>query len=244
MAHLQRFMYTEEDRNRILSNIPKLLEEQDSDLLMQCDDLLEALKKRVRITLHASTLGQYCDKAQIPRGLRIQKGPTLFSDKEEFRMKWMAILNKCSYDLMLLVIEESSKEISEIGKEIENMETKIKSVNIEAAALNKKLEEIDNKVKNFEKQLKEIKIKKIQRDNRDYLENRVYKWLEKPYRGQPKKKVSWSDNRSEYETTASEDSANSSADEGPSYNFRQNRSRQYFDQPFFVKRRGRGRKKT
>lgn len=78
-----------------------------------------------------------------------------------------------------------------------------------------------------------MKLRKIQRDNRYYLENKVYKWLEKPFQSQNRKKVMWADNRSDYETSASEDSASTSADEGSSYNFRPSRYRNEYSQSFF-----------
>lgn len=125
MACTNRFMYSDDDRARIHSSVPKLLPEQENELFMEWDDLLELHKKHIRMSLHVSTLSQYCEKSQIPRGLRIQKRPTLFS--EEFRQKWTAIINKCSYDLMLLIIEESMSEYDKISKSINEAEDKLKS---------------------------------------------------------------------------------------------------------------------
>lgn len=82
------------------------------------------------------------------------------------------------------------------------------------------------------------------------MQNQVYKWLDRPRPSTFKKKVTWADNRSDFESTSTEDSANSSADEGTSYNFRPSRgNRRNFEQSntnsvFFGKRSGRGRKKV
>lgn len=132
------------------------------------------------MSLHASTLTQYCEDSHIPRGLRIQKGPSLFEEREEFRNKWIAILNKCSFDLILLIIEESLKDTEKLTQDIELLEDKLKKSSREMESFNKKMEELRNKISSFESKTKETKIKKLQRDGRDYLQNQVYKWLEKP----------------------------------------------------------------
>ncbi len=53
----------------------------------------------------------------IPRGLRIKKITSIGHGETDFKQKWEAVLNKCSLDLMLLLIE-TQKQISKIKEEI------------------------------------------------------------------------------------------------------------------------------
>lgn len=66
------------------------------------------IQKDVKLELNAITLSDYWIHGLIPRGLRIRKFPALGMDNKEFR-EWEAILNKCSLDLMLLLIENPKK---------------------------------------------------------------------------------------------------------------------------------------
>lgn len=55
----------------------------------------------------------------IPRGLRLNTFPTFGHDNDEFKNKWEAILNKCSLDLILLLIEEARKQKTTIQSQID-----------------------------------------------------------------------------------------------------------------------------
>lgn len=79
-AHTQTFMYSDEDRVRILSSVPKLLQEQENVTMSEWGDLMELYKKQVHFSMHASTLTEYCEKSHIPHGLRFQKDPALFEE--------------------------------------------------------------------------------------------------------------------------------------------------------------------
>lgn len=134
--------------------------------------------KTIKLSLHAFSLIQYCQNLQIPRGLRLQKGSTLFGNNNEFKQKWMAILNKCSLDLMLLVTDESMSENTRISNEIAEVKNKLKqaSTSIEVFS-KKKMEELQEGLLVFEQKTKDVKIKKLERNGRDYSQNKVYKWL-------------------------------------------------------------------
>lgn len=80
--------------------------------------LEKAKKTEVRNELHGSTLSHYFRNKRIPRGLRIDKEPTIGREDEAFCKKWCEITNKCSLDLMLLVIEHTNAEISKARAEI------------------------------------------------------------------------------------------------------------------------------
>lgn len=92
-----------------------------SDLNDNWSELSFLQKKRARFSLHAASLTHYCKADIIPRGLRIQKGPAMFKSDEQFCSKWTAILNKCAYDLMLLIIEHSKSMVTTTTTEIDTL---------------------------------------------------------------------------------------------------------------------------
>lgn len=103
---MERYAFSDADRDRILEGAPSLMniQNENNDKWMELSFLH---KKKVRFSLHVASLTDYCKADFIPCGLRVQKGPAMFRNDEQFCSKWMAILNKCAYDLMLLVIYQS-----------------------------------------------------------------------------------------------------------------------------------------
>ena len=83
---------------------------------VEWEELCRMHKKLIRSEVHASTLLEYCCVQRIPRGLRILKEPGMCRDNHEFVGIWNEILNKCSQDLMILIIETSSKINKKLGK--------------------------------------------------------------------------------------------------------------------------------
>lgn len=68
-------------------------------------DLKLLYLKKTRLQLQCTTLMAYVRANSILGGLRIQKGPTLGCNSDDFCTKWCEILNTDSLDLMVLVIE-------------------------------------------------------------------------------------------------------------------------------------------
>lgn len=64
-----------------------------------------------------------------------------------------------------------------------------------------------------------MKIKKLNKDSCDYLQNQVYKWLSHPDNINTRKCVTWADNKNDFETSGTDDTASTPADESNSYNF-------------------------
>ena len=133
--------------------------------------------KETRLHLHAVSLSDYLRLKQIPRGLRMQKGPMIGQENDTFCQKWCEITNKCSFDLMVLTIEEISSQLvatrATIQNELDQLETE-SSVNL--VELKQELDEYKSKL---EKEIKERKMRKFQRDALDYQHNNVYKWRNK-----------------------------------------------------------------
>ena len=135
---------------------------------------------------------------------------------------------------MLLIVDQSTKEISTLNSEIDALKQDLQQ-NLPQEAFEKNLKEMDISLKTFTDKLKEFKSKKFERDARDYSQARVYKWLHQSII--PKKKVTWRKpiSDSEFDTTDSEGTGSSSEDRpGRPYQFRNTRMRQ---QPFLEQRR-------
>lgn len=133
----------------------------------------------MRLHLNSVTLSDYWRKGFIPRGLQIKKFPAYGGDnKKDFRDRWEAILNKCSSDLMLLLIEESDKDREVIQKEIPVIRKTIDEPPAKTNTL--KLEEkLNTDLDTYTKALKQEKIRKFQRDAMDYKEVKIYNWRKK-----------------------------------------------------------------
>lgn len=171
--------FSESDSESILSLFPRDVYtsalRSDSSLLF-ANRLESLLKKQVRVMLHGSTLSQYWLNKRIPRGLRINKEPALGRNDSEFCKKWCAILNKCSLDLMLLVIKYAKVEHDKTKTELDELRNEMKEkISIE------QFQETEAKcaktIELFEKKTLEIKAQKYKRDTLDYKNGRVYPWL-------------------------------------------------------------------
>lgn len=143
---------------------------------------LEHLKKKeIRYTLHGSTLSQYWRNKRIPRGLRIHKEPTIGRNNENFCKRWCDILNKCSLDLMLLVIEHVNDELSKTCSEITELQTEM-ATKYDAQQLQNIQDQCSALIEGYKKELLEIKLRKYRRDTLDYKNGQVYRWLSTPRR--------------------------------------------------------------
>lgn len=112
----------------------------------------------------------------IPKGLRINKFPTFGKDNPVFQKKREAILNKCSLDLMLLLIEEAKLQQEEIRSEIAEVRSSLISnpANSEDATL---LEQtLKESINELSQALTKVKLKKFKRDLQDYDDGKVYSW--------------------------------------------------------------------
>lgn len=138
---------------------------------------LKALQqKRTRHQLHGSTLSEYVRATRIPRGLRIQKIPTIGRNNEEFCTKWCEILNKVSLDLTVLVIDFTQKELTKIEQELVAVEETLKT-KISETDLKKIQDELKATTEKYQLELLKTKISKFKRDTNDYKEGKVYPWL-------------------------------------------------------------------
>ncbi|OCT98591.1 hypothetical protein XELAEV_18010825mg [Xenopus laevis] len=118
----------------------------------------------------------------------------MFQEDEIFVERWESILNKCSLDLELALMERIQKELPTCAKKKAVLEQELR--NVEAA---EKFDAGRNKLlssmRQFQEEVEKRKHQKFQRDGADYENDRVYRWAqtENPrhnfwrgnYRGQP-----------------------------------------------------------
>ena len=111
----------------------------------------------MQIEAHAAALSDYCRNKIIPRGLRVKKIPGMFPNNDKFKDRWFAILNKCSMDLMILLIETSKSETAQLDKEIKELEDKMRP-SFNTSEFSTKKENLD---KDIAQQLNELKLTKF-----------------------------------------------------------------------------------
>lgn len=166
--------FTQEDADRILfptSNMDNPVQHSTVELKIQFQRLRE---KETHLFLHGTTLSEYWRNKRIPRGLRIQKEPTIGKNDKTFVHQWGDILNKCSLDLMLLIVEHVSKEAKEVEVKISEHEVVMKEIlGLNFTAIDDAINQSIGKYRDF---LQATKIKKYQRDTEDYQLNQVYAW--------------------------------------------------------------------
>lgn len=169
------FEFSEEDAQRIL------IDNDDMERILSSEDQRMSLErlhlKETRLLMHSATLSEYWRNKKIPRGLRIQKAPTLGKSDETFKKTWGEILNKCSMDLMLLIIQQTTTEAKEMRAEIETLEEKLKeSMGTEFTRME---HAIKDSIARYKEELQAIKLNKYKRDAEDYQKNEIYKWQKK-----------------------------------------------------------------
>lgn len=133
--------------------------------------LEQLLKRETRSLLHGTVLSQYWCNSRIPGGLRINKEPTLGRENTDFCKKWCAILNKCSLELMLLVIENEklAKTCSEIATLQQEMTEKLSRDKLKDIGA-----DCDKRIETYKDELERSKMAKYRRDALDYRDGRVY----------------------------------------------------------------------
>ena len=179
-ARAETFFYTQEDVDSILLPHTKFEdlthnENLGTDAKTLFLELEEAKKQETRLLWHAVSLSEYRRQQRIPKGLRINKIPSLGMEDPEFIKRWEQILNKCSLDLMVLIIEKRKTERAGKLETIKVLETKVQ--NLEKSDEVIQLEEkMMKSLESFKSQLQQFKLKKYQRDVDAYKEGSVYQW--------------------------------------------------------------------
>lgn len=155
---------------------------QSEDTHTVCFELKKLLEKDKRLELHAMTLSDYWREEMIPRGLRIVKFPSFGRDNSDFKSKWEAILNKCSFDLILLLIEESKRQRADIQQTIKETKEKLSKSVANVKEREEREKKLNEDVDRLAKEIAKIKLRKFKRDKQDYVDGSVYSWTQRPHR--------------------------------------------------------------
>ncbi|OCT55740.1 hypothetical protein XELAEV_18004458mg [Xenopus laevis] len=162
------FSYTEDEASRIIKKLSGSREFLNVPAPNMVRKQLETLQKRkTDLELHGITLAAYCENSRIPRGLRIHLRPTLFIHNEEFKTKYMQILNKCSMDIMTLNIDFITQELFQVQSEIAKLTTDMDTM-FPVEELAKMKEDMELKMSAYWKAGEEQKRGKFARDVTDY----------------------------------------------------------------------------
>ncbi|KAG8549469.1 hypothetical protein GDO81_021143 [Engystomops pustulosus] len=208
----QTFVYTDDERERILQDIQgdtTFLNTPSTDELKRKYEFIS--KRTVSLQLHLVTLGEYLKNKRIPRGMRSNIRPNLFSQDPFFCSKFMHISNKYSMDLILLNIEFLQQEIKKLQGDIATMETSL-STALNPTQLKNFLDVNTDRMTKLKLEQEQTKRSKWARDEDDYKTGNIYNW--QSYTGTPPKKEPVKNKRfnpTRSTTQANTDSAKSSS---------------------------------
>uniref|UniRef100_A0A1B8Y7H0 Uncharacterized protein n=1 Tax=Xenopus tropicalis TaxID=8364 RepID=A0A1B8Y7H0_XENTR len=170
------FAYSEVEAARIIESSKGsstfLLSLSNQDVIK---DYEREKRKLIGLELHVITLTEYYRAKRIPRGLRVSLRPTIFKDNVEFTTKYEQIVNKCSFDIILLNIEYLQSEVADTKQRLQMIESELKQLaqTEEQQDLLRHTEEILFK---HRQSIEERKRHKFLRDEADYNTGRIYKW--------------------------------------------------------------------
>ncbi|XP_073530360.1 uncharacterized protein [Phyllobates terribilis] len=147
--------------------------------MQQCHELETNLKKllykRTKAWWNKATLEQYLSKDITPRGLRVQVYPAFSVEDDIFIKRWEDACKLCSRTMIELLIGLDKKLIENLEIEIEDAQKELRSKSSkEALEIFEK--ELSNEYGKWETDIKNLKMKKYQRDITDYQKDRVFKW--------------------------------------------------------------------
>ncbi|XP_041419680.1 uncharacterized protein LOC121393902 [Xenopus laevis] len=170
------FAYSEIEANRIIQqnkgNSSFLQVSTDTTLLREIE---REKRKWIGLDLHAITLTEYYKVGRIPRGLRVNLRPTIFKENKDFSQKYERIINKCSFDIILLNIEFLQHEILESSKHIEAMSDKLRECS-PIETYRAQLRQMEENLDKHRREIEERKRSKFRRDESDYSSGQVYSW--------------------------------------------------------------------
>lgn len=176
-------------------------------------DYERLMRKMISTELHCTTLAEYFKCSRIPRGLRSNLRPTLFSDDQEFCDRFEGIINKCSFDIMILTIQYLQKSTEEITSKIKAVEDQL-STTLPDDEWTKLRDNIKKSMEDFRKNTEIRKRQKFVRDTEDYQLKRVYKWQETTIQRQ------FGHNRDRFGYNTHDYNSSSSGSEGSAYSYR------------------------
>ncbi|KAE8622793.1 hypothetical protein XENTR_v10005391 [Xenopus tropicalis] len=174
--HALTFAYSEVEAARIIEsskgNSTFLTSISNQDVIK---DYEKERRKLIGLELHAITLTEYYRAKRIPRGLRVSLRPTIFNDNLEFAKKYEQIVNKCSFDIILLNIEYLQREVMETKQRLQTIECELKQ-QTNTEVYQEQLRHMEESLSKHRQSIEERKRLKFHRDEADYNTGRIYRW--------------------------------------------------------------------
>ncbi|OCT92403.1 hypothetical protein XELAEV_18015462mg [Xenopus laevis] len=172
-------------------------------------ELLRLKKREIELYLHGVSLSEYYRENKVPRGFRINNVPTLGRTNPEFCKNWCQVLERCSLELMLLVIEEVGRDLKSVKSDLSSFQT----ANHEILQSDKQtdwLARIQEQTDSYRAELLAFKNTKRLKVLQDYREGTVYRWQQGGTYKPRRRRQEWRSRRSPGRNT---DSAQSGSEE-------------------------------
>ncbi|CAH2329712.1 PREDICTED: uncharacterized protein LOC108698306 isoform X2 [Pelobates cultripes] len=146
----------------------------------------KTMEKEVHVWWDIATLDFYVNNNIVPRGLRLFKRSTYKRHDQTLLKKWDQLLDKGSLLLMVFLINEKKKDLTQLDHEITELKASIRPL-VESGDYIGLLEKIEKRVKDIEENIREVKRKKIMRDQADYRNQIQRNWKKdrRPFHNSP-----------------------------------------------------------
>ena len=139
--------------------------------------LKNVMDKQIRVWWDIMTLEKYKQAHITPRRLRWDLGPNDGLTEDGLTQAWYNFFNGCENKLLDIIIDRRKIKLNKIETTInslkESMTTHISTDDYSTRA--KKLQDFLSKL---DTEIKNKKVKKYQRDKKDYLAGKIYSWQE------------------------------------------------------------------
>lgn len=157
--------------------------------------LLHLKKKEIELHLHGVSLSDYYKDRRIHRGFRINNTPTLGRTNPAFGKRWCQILDRCSLDLMLLVVEEVGRELKAVRTDLAGFEVANRII-LQADRETDWLVRLEEQTGEYKAELLEFKNFKRLKVIQDYKEASIYRWQQGGSANPRRRRPEWRGRRS------------------------------------------------
>ncbi|CAH2306502.1 Hypothetical predicted protein, partial [Pelobates cultripes] len=164
----------DEDNNNSNEPAPPLMD-QRKDIRSLIHQLGKLMEREVQIWWDIATLDFYVNNNIVPRGLRLFERSTYKRHDPTLLKKWDQLLDKGSLLLMVFLINEKKKDLTQLDQEITELKIAIRPL-VENGEYVELLDTIERRVKDIEMNIRENKRKKILRDQADYKTQTQRNW--------------------------------------------------------------------
>ncbi|CAH2316696.1 Hypothetical predicted protein [Pelobates cultripes] len=165
---------SKEDNLKTSESIPQSINQQ-TDIRSLIYQLGKAMEREIQIWWDIAALDFYVNNNIVPRGLRLFKRSTYKRQDATLLKKWDQLLDKGSLLLMVFLINEKKKDLTQLDLDITELKAAIRPL-VENGEFVELLDKIERRVKDIEASIRENKRKKIIRDQADYATQTQRNW--------------------------------------------------------------------